>query len=453
MSRRALLLAAVLSTLGCRAKDERWLRESLAAGGRVALPPGRIQVSSEIVIPKGAHDLDLAGAGSRSVLETAPGFRGRAVLVLEKGVHVRFYDFRISGRLTPPPPPQGLPPSDVPFAGFTESNGLLIRESEDVSVERVEFERIPGFAVLAASSAGVRVDRVRVSDSGSRNAAGRNNTTGGILLEEGTTDFQVRSSEFRNVLGNGVWTHSLYTSARNGPGTIEDNRFERIGRDAIQVGHATQVRVERNSGSDIGFPPDAVDVQGRAYPVAIDTAGNVDLSVYAGNRFEEINGKCIDLDGFHHGEVRGNICVNRRPPETFPNGNYGIVMNNTNPDMRSEAIVLEENQIEGPHFGGIFVIGSGHRITGNRLRRLNRAHCNEGAARFGCYHAPGEPDMLQAGIYLGRGAERPAPARGNRIEDNEISGFRMRDRCVQTAPGVRLDANLVRGNRCSDSGE
>jgi parallel beta helix pectate lyase-like protein len=450
VSWRAVLLAAVLFTAGCRTKDERWLRDALAAGGRVALPPVQIDVSSEIVIPKGARDLDVAGAGARSILAAAPGFRGRAVLVLEKGARVRFYDFRISGPRHAPQPPQGLPPSHLPFARFTQSSGLLILESEDVSVERVVFDCIPGFAVLATASAGVRIDRVRVSDSGSRNAAGRNNTTGGILLEEGVAGFLVRNSEFRNVLGNGVWTHSLYTSARNGPGTIEENRFERIGRDAIQVGHATQVKVERNTGQEIGFPTDAVDVEGRAYPVGIDTAGNVDLSVYAGNRFEEINGKCIDLDGFHHGEVRGNVCINRRPPEQFPNGNYGIVMNNTNPDMQSEAIVMEENVIDGPHFGGIFVIGSGHRIAGNRLRRLNRAHCNEEAVKFGCYYPPGEPDMLRAGIYLGRGAERPAPAHGNRIEDNEISGFHMRDRCVASAPGIRQDANLVRANRCSE---
>ena len=38
--------------------------------------------------------------------------------------------------------------------------------------------------------------------------------------------------------------------------------------------------------------------------------------------------------------------------------------------------------------------------------------------------------MLQSGIYLGARAERPAPAHGNTIEDNEITGFKMRERCV-----------------------
>jgi hypothetical protein len=176
----------------------------------------------------------------------------------------------------------------------------------------------------------------------------------------------------------------------------------------------------------------------------------VERSSYARNRFEEIGGKCIDLDGFHDGEVTGNVCVNHGRPEDYRNGNYGIVMNNANPDMRSRNIRVTGNIIDGPLFGGIFVIGSGHLIAHNRLLNINTAHCNEEAARFGCYYAAGEPDMLRSGIYLGRGAERPALAQGNIIEDNEISGFKMRSRCVALAPGIKPEWNTVRRNACSD---
>jgi hypothetical protein len=51
---------------------------------------------------------------------------------------------------------------------------------------------------------------------------------------------------------------------------------------------------------------------------------------------------------------------------------------------------------------------------------------------------------------LGRGAERPAPARGNTVEDNEITGYKMDTRCIGNAPGVRVDDNVVRGNRCRE---
>ncbi len=150
-----------------------------------------------------------------------------------------------------------------------------------------------------------------------------------------------------------------------------------------------------------------------ASPVAIDTAGNVDRSVYAGNRFEEVNGKCIDLDGFHHGEVLDNACINRGSADDYPHGHYGIVFNNSNPDMQSEEVTVARNVIDGAKFGGIFVLGSRNRILGNVLRNLNLAHCNDSGAKYGCLYYSTEPDLLRSGIYLGSHAARPAPARGN----------------------------------------
>jgi hypothetical protein len=341
-----------------------------------------------------------------------------------------------------------LPGYDTPFARFTRNNGLLAEGAADLVVRDVTFRAIAGFAVLVSRGRNVTIDRVRVTASGSRNPAGRNNTTGGILIEEGTRDFRVTGCELREIRGNGIWTHSLYTSPRNARGVFADNRFERIGRDALQVGHATAVAVERNRGTWIGFPLEDVDVENRAIPVAVDTAGNVDASVYAGNEFREIDGKCFDLDGFHDGAVRGNVCINRQGAAAYPFGGYGVVMNNTNPDMRSENVTIEDNLIEGAKFGGVFVIGERNVVRGNRLLNLNTAHCNEEAARFGCYYAPGEPGMLEAGIYLGRRAERPAPARDNVIERNRITGWKMAERCIGRAPGIEAGWNTVRGNDC-----
>ena len=142
---------------------------------------------------------------------------------------------------------------------------------------------------------------------------------------------------------------SLYTSPRNARGVFAENRFDRIGRDAIQVGHATEMRVEGNSGTHIGYPEDAVDIEGRAIPVGVDTAGNVDRSIYARNQFSAVNGKCFDLDGFHDGEVSWNVCQDV--------AGYGIVMNNTNPDMQSRNVRMADNLLDGVKYGGIFVIG------------------------------------------------------------------------------------------------
>jgi hypothetical protein len=381
------------------------------------------------------------------VLRLAADFKGPAAVVVF-GDGVELSGLTIDGNREALEVRAGLPPWNVPFARFTRANGVFAEGVARLSIRNVRFRDVAGFAILASRAREVAIEDVEISDSGSRDAAGRNNSTGGILLEEGTADFRVARCRLRNVRGNGVWTHSLYTSPRNAHGAITGNSFDQVGRDAIQVGHAMDVRVESNSGRRIGFPFEDVDIEHLATPVAIDTAGNVEGSVYAENRFEEIDGKCIDLDGFHDGEVRGNTCVNRQPPSAYRYGNFGIVMNNSNPDMQSRNVLVVGNTIEGPQFGGIFVIGTGHRIAGNRLLDVNRAHCNEEAARFGCYYAPGEPDMLRSAIYLGKGAARPAPARGNVVEDNEITGFHMETRCIARAPGVEPGWNTVRGNRC-----
>ena len=411
----------------------------------IQLPGGVTRLNRPWEIASG---VEVRGSPRGSVLRMEAPFDGPAALVVRSDVYL--HGFTIDGNRAALEQPGGLPPYDVPFARFTRGNGILAEGGNGVRIADVRFHDMAGFAVLASRARDISLYRLQVADSGSRNLAGRNNATGGILLEEGSSDFRVEECGLLRILGNGIWTHSLSPSPRDARGVIARNRFEEIGRDAIQVGHATDVEAYENTGLRIGFPLDAVDMENRAIPVALDTAGNVERCSYARNRFQEIDGKCIDLDGFHDGEVRENICINRGAPEQYRWGNYGIVMNNSNPTMRTRNIRVIGNLIQGPLFGGIFVIGTDNIIERNRLLDLNRAHCNEDAARFGCYYAPGEPDMLRSGIYLGRGAERPAPARGNLIENNEITGFKMQTRCIALAPGIAPDWNTVRGNTCRD---
>jgi hypothetical protein len=349
------------------------------------------------------------------------------------------------------PAGQGLPASDRRFVDhFAEGNGLVVIGSAEVVVEDSSFTGIAGFGILASGVGRIRISRCAFRDSGSRNALGRNNTTGGVLLEDGTANFVVEDSQFQGILGNGVWTHSRYHHVRNGPGVIRRNRFDTIGRDAVQVGHAWGVEVVENVMTRVGYPVDAIDVEGGGTPVGVDTAGNVDSSSYSRNEMTEINGKCFDLDGFHHGSLVGNRCVNQLD-HAF--GHFGIVMNNTNPDMQAVGIRIEGNRFEGMRFGGIFLIGSGHVVTGNVLLRLHTAHCSEAGARAGCTHFDGEPELLRTGIYLGRRAEWPAVTRGNRVEGNTIRGWRMDRKCIGFAPGVNPKENQVSGNRCGHDGK
>ncbi len=186
-------------------------------------------------------------------------------------------------------------------------------------------------------------------------------------------------------------------------------------------------------------------------PVGVDTAGNVDHSIYTENHFEEVNGKCIDLDGFHDGEVIFNSCVNKGTARDYPNGQFGIVVNNANIDMKSENITIANNTIDGAKYGGMFVVGSRHRIERNRLLNVNLAHCNESGAKFGCLSIPGQPDYLQSGIYLAARAERPDPSRNLIIRDNVITGHKMSVRCIMAAPGVLLEDSEIASNHCEDA--
>ena len=139
----------------------------------------------------------------------------------------------------------------------------------------------------------------------------------------------------------------------------------------------------------------------------------------------------------------------RTRSRSYPYGNFGIIMNNSNPDMQSRNIRITGNTIDGGLFGGIFIIGAGHTVTGNHLLHLNLAHCND-PGPINCAGHAGQPDILRTGIYLGAGAERPDIAKGNTIENNEIGGYGMSRHCIGAAPGVSLAANTVAKNECSD---
>jgi nitrous oxidase accessory protein NosD len=314
----------------------------------------------------------------------------------------------------------------------------------------VRFAEIANYPIIVNAGKGIVIESVHIRDSGSLNENGRNNASGGILLENGTSDFVVRGSLFDNVRGNGVWTHSRYESPRNSDGLIEGNEFRMTARDAIQIGHATRIRVLRNHGSKIGYPNEEVDIEGQGFPVAIDTSGNTDETIYAENAFEDLNGKCIDLDGFHHGEIRDNRCINNGPLEDYPLGHFGIVMNNANPDMESAEIKISGNIIDGAVYGGLFLIGSRHEVLGNQFLNLNRVGCRAGSADPRCNYWPDEPALLRTGIYLGKRAERPADTRDNVIRDNVITGLGMHSACIAAAPGLSLSDNQIGENECRE---
>jgi len=451
-ARIAVVLPLALLALACgesRIGTPEELQEAVGKGsGVVRLAAGVIEITKPIEVPSGAEGLEIIGDLAGTTLRVVPNFEGKAVLVFRSASGIKLSDFAIEGRRPHSTERLGLPPSNITFADFYSDNGLVFENVEDLHITDLRFSEITNYPIIVNASKDVVIENVRVSNSGSLNEGGRNNASGGILLENGTSDFVVRDSAFENVRGNCIWTHSRYESPRNADGLIEDNEFHTTARDAIQIGHATRIRVLRNHGSKIGYPTEEVDIEGQGFPVGIDTSGNTDETTYADNRFEDLNGKCIDLDGFHHGEIRDNTCVNNGPLEDYPLGHFGIIMNNANPDMESAEISITGNVIDGPVYGGLFLIGSSHTVRGNQFLNVNSVGCREGSDDPRCNYWPDEPALLRTGIYLGKRAERPAVTRDNVIESNVITGLGMDSACIAAAPGVDLASNRIGENDC-----
>jgi hypothetical protein len=418
--------------------------------GRIQLPAGTADLHAPLELASGAHDLEIVGDPSGSILRLAPDFRGKGAIVGDRATNITIAGFSIVGNRARLPAVY-LPPSDVTFAKFYDANGIVFTSSQKITIRDVSFTAIGGFAILASACSGVTIEHVSIRDSGSLNAQGHSNTTGGILLEQGTTGFEVRGCHLERIRGNGIWTHSNYGSPLNRNGIIADNEIRVTPRDAIQIGHATNVKVTGNRGGDIGVPVAEADIPGGATPVAIDTAGDVSKTAYSGNRFTDVNGQCIDLDGFHDGQVLDNSCENAKPREAYPLSHVGIVFGNSNPDMRSQNVIVKGNLIQGFGYGGVYLIGSGHQITDNRFIDINRNHCTGDMHTPLCNYAPDEPAMLRSGIYLAGHAARPAETRSNLIRDNELSGFGMDKWCVSAGPGLKLALNQIANNTCTGS--
>ena len=198
-------------------------------------------------------------------------------------------------------------------------------------------------------------------DSGSRNAKGRNNTTGGILIEEGSSDFEVRDCTFRRIRGNALWTHSLYTSPRLHDGVFarESFRHHRPRRDP--GGHATQCAWRITPAQHIGFPLETVDVENGGMPVALDTAGNVDHSIYPRN-----NSRRSTESASIWTDSTTATCATT-PASTAALAGLSVrALRDRDEQHRSRHALGEHrdqgNVIDGTKYGGLFLMGSGHRV-------------------------------------------------------------------------------------------
>jgi hypothetical protein len=257
----------------------------------------------------------------------------------------------------------------------------------------VRATQIAGFPILVNGGHRIRIHDVEITDSGSLDANGHNNGSGGVVLEEGVTDFEIVHALIGKVRGNGVWIRS--TGSGQGAtavrGRIAESEFTIMARAAVEVSHATGITIENNTGHMIGFPGEEVLTTGTALPAAISSAGSVDHSTVRNNSFDEIAGRCIAFEGFSDGEISGNTCADEL-------------------------------------FNGFLIRGTGNKVIGNHLTGLNHAHKDQ-------------PESLRAGIYLAGGSS------GNVLDGNDITGYGMALHCIG---GPGLESSKATKNSCSD---
>lgn len=396
MTRFAVLLLSALPLLAQEKPQstEARLRAALQTRtGAVTLPEGVIAISREIILSGDAHDLNIRGPNT--TIKASAEFRGRALIVLPAGKNIAIHDLSLDGNRDAFPQPVAPAPAAAMLSRVVANNGILAEGVAGLEIAQLKATQIAGFPILVNGGRSIHIHDIEITDSGTLDSNGHNNGSGGVVLEEGVTDFEILHALIGKVRGNGVWIRSVgnSTAAR---GRIADSEFAILARAAVELNHATAVTIENNTGHMIGFPGEEVLTGGTALPAAIASSGSVGHSTIRNNNFEQIAGRCFSLDGFSDGEVTGNEC-------------------------------------SAQLFNGMLIRGNGNRIAGNHLTDLNNAHRDQ-------------PESLRAGIYLAAGAS------GNAIDSNEVSGYGMAQHCIG-GPGLTEAsgaANRISKNVCSD---
>lgn len=267
----ALLAAAPL--MWAQTPEAALRRALVAKTGTVTLPSGTIEISREILLPPDAHDLDIKGSGT--TIRAADTFRGRALVAITGGRNIKLRDITLDGNREAVGHLGNLPPSGTMLSRFVADNGIVVEGVTGLEIGAVKAIHIAGFAILINASHTVQIHHVDITESGGFGPQRKNNATGGIAIEEDTTDFQVHGCLFGTLRGTGV---TVRKSAR---GKIFENEFRAIARDAVHVNHGSGIAITNNHAEQIGIPVEEVDA---------------------------IGSLCMRLEEFQDGEVSGNTC-------------------------------------------------------------------------------------------------------------------------------------------------
>ena len=361
--KQRLVLTIFTAALGLTAADspEVLLRRALAAKtGAVTLPPGTIEISREIALAPDAHDLDIRGSGT--VIKASDAFRGRALIVIPGGKNIRIHDLTLDGNRDVVGHLVSLPPAGTMLSRFVADNGIVAEGVTGLEIGPIKAKHIAGFAVIANSSHEVRIHHVDVTESGGFNAQRKNAASGGIAVEEATTDFEIHGCLFGTIRGTAITVRS---SLR---GKIFENEFRAIARDAIHVAQATGVSIDNNHAEQIGIPLEEVDAPGAL---------------------------CIRLERFDSGQITGNTCseallgaISISGTQVKIGGNHFTGLNVSRRDSPgiflapgSKDITIEGNEVSGNGMS-LHCVGAAPEVAAGANKVLKNECSDEASVAF-----------------------------------------------------------------------
>jgi hypothetical protein len=387
---------------------QRALREA-KPGTHLRLGKGVYGVAASLHVSQ--EDLVIEGAGDETVLQRTGSVGGGEGLLHVQASGITLRSFLMDGQVGIP---QGLPyrdpaggPSvlgapihgDPMHAALLHNSSITIKAAvpnanvTDITIEDITIQRSGGYAILMDARYGgiryVTLRRLHLRDNqphvfGKPADLRYGSWTGGIHYQNDGRDLDfarhalvaltIEDSLFERISGHAIWGHGYGFDTLNEEITIRRNRFVDIGMDAVLVANARRAVVEDNHFHRIGYvaSPPGTAPRPAWYPgtrddgadnvpaVGIDTSGLVTDSVYQRNTMWNVNGHCIDLDGFTRGKVLANTMrvsgredawnyVNDRVPEFGGHrlGNFtkGINLSNTSAHEPTERVEIAGNRM------------------------------------------------------------------------------------------------------------
>jgi hypothetical protein len=321
----------LLVSCGRPARTDADLAAAIAAapadGGVVRLGAGTWEIAHPVVIPASRRNLRIVGAGA--VLKRVAAV-AEVLDIASEGVTLESLTIDGNQAGTTKLVFTARDPMDSLLAAG--SSVRIEPGSKRITLRGVEIRRTQGYAVLidarAADVEDVAIDSCFIRDSvqythvgtpaekADTRETGYGSWGGGIHFQAGASahvkGLSVVKSRFENIYGHAIWGHSNFVENLSEDVRVTGNTFRDIGLDAVQFGCVRNGLVEDNEMSRIGYiagVPKYRLANGDSYCGAgIDTAGWTTGCKYRRNTMLNVNGPCIDLDGFSGGEVSNNTC-------------------------------------------------------------------------------------------------------------------------------------------------